>query len=137
MAQGSYGEVTPKPRNDVYVGMLAISLLAMIGGCVLLYLDLQRYGDAKPPDVQPLPSTTDTDSSSALPPLPGTGVVAPPPPAGGAAGMEGGMAGMAGGAAGMEGGMAGMAGGGAAGMAGGGAAGMAGGGAAGMAGGGA
>jgi len=29
--------------------MLVISLLAMIAGCVLLYLDWDQYGTAKPP----------------------------------------------------------------------------------------
>jgi len=39
----------PKPRSDAYTGMLVISLLAMIAGCVLLYLDWDQYGTAKPP----------------------------------------------------------------------------------------
>jgi hypothetical protein len=34
------------PRNDAYTGLLAISLLALIGGCVLMYLDHDQLGKA-------------------------------------------------------------------------------------------
>ncbi len=36
------------PANDAYTGMLAISLLALLGGCALLYLDYSQYSE-KPP----------------------------------------------------------------------------------------
>jgi hypothetical protein len=36
----------PKARNDAYTGLLAISLLALIGGCVLMYLDHDELGKA-------------------------------------------------------------------------------------------
>jgi hypothetical protein len=39
----------PKRRSDVYVGLLAIALLAQIAGAVFLYLDYQQYPTAKPP----------------------------------------------------------------------------------------
>jgi hypothetical protein len=40
-----------RPRNDAYTGMLIISLLAMILGCVLLFLDYSSYSGkpATPP----------------------------------------------------------------------------------------
>lgn len=39
-------------KNDAYTGMLTMSLLALAGGCVLLYLDFQKYGEnTKPPTV--------------------------------------------------------------------------------------
>ncbi len=38
----------PKARNDAYTGLLAISLLALIISCVLLYLDYAQYGTQKP-----------------------------------------------------------------------------------------
>jgi hypothetical protein len=38
----------PKQRSDVYVGLLAIALLAQIAGAVFLYLDYQQYPAAKP-----------------------------------------------------------------------------------------
>jgi hypothetical protein len=41
----------PKPRSDAYTGLLAVSLVAMIIGCTLLYLDYQEYGETKPPPV--------------------------------------------------------------------------------------
>ena len=37
------------PPSDAYVGMLAISLGAMIIGCVLLFLDWSQYPDSKAP----------------------------------------------------------------------------------------
>ncbi len=36
-------------RNDAYTGLLAISFLAMVGGCVLLYLEFEQYENLKPP----------------------------------------------------------------------------------------
>lgn len=37
-----------KPVNDAYTGMLAISLAALIVGCVLLFLDYSQYSDQPP-----------------------------------------------------------------------------------------
>jgi len=37
----------PKPRNDAYTGLLAISFLALLGGTVLMALDADELG--KPP----------------------------------------------------------------------------------------
>ena len=45
----------PPATNDAYTGMLAISLLALIGGCVLLYLDFSQYPDSKGPTVPKAP----------------------------------------------------------------------------------
>jgi hypothetical protein len=36
-------------RNDAYTGFLAIAFLAMVAGCVLLYLDYQNYEGKTPP----------------------------------------------------------------------------------------
>jgi hypothetical protein len=41
----------PKPRSDVYTGLLVLSLLAQIAGCVFLYLDYSEYKTDKPPTV--------------------------------------------------------------------------------------
>lgn len=41
------------PRNDAYVGLLVVSLLALILGCVLLVLDWSEYGELKAPLVPP------------------------------------------------------------------------------------
>ncbi len=39
---------TAPATNDAYTGMLAISLIALIAGCALLFLDYSQYTD-KPP----------------------------------------------------------------------------------------
>ena len=36
-------------RTDAYTGMLGIALLALIVGCVLLYLDYSQYDGKSPP----------------------------------------------------------------------------------------
>ncbi len=48
-------EVTTRPTNDAYTGMLGISLFALILGCVLLYLDYSQYPDAKGPAIPKSP----------------------------------------------------------------------------------
>jgi hypothetical protein len=60
----------PKPRSDVYTGLLLISLLAMIAGCVLLYLDYSDYDAMKaPPAVNvPAPKAPDAKTSALTPP---------------------------------------------------------------------
>jgi hypothetical protein len=42
---------TPRPKNDAYVMMLFITLLAIVGGTVLMYLDYDEYGSKNPPTV--------------------------------------------------------------------------------------
>ncbi len=42
-----------KAKNDAYTGMLVISFLALVAGCILLFLDFQRYDyQTKAPKVQ-------------------------------------------------------------------------------------
>jgi hypothetical protein len=52
-----------KPRSDAYVGMLAISLVALITGIVMLYIDFDEL--EKSP--APAPSITLSDDGLALP----------------------------------------------------------------------
>jgi hypothetical protein len=40
-----------KPRNDAYTGMLVLSLLGLLIGCVLLFLDYSQYS-GNPQQVQ-------------------------------------------------------------------------------------
>jgi hypothetical protein len=40
---------TPVARDGPYVMMLAVTLVAIAGGCVLLYLDNEEYGGKSPP----------------------------------------------------------------------------------------
>lgn len=65
---------TAKPASDAYTGMLAIALLALIVGCVMLYLDYSQYpGNAPTPPKYPLPAATA--------PAPGGAAPAPAPDA--------------------------------------------------------
>jgi len=47
-------ETAAPATNDAYTGMLAISLIALIAGCALLFLDYNQYSD-KPPAVPKAP----------------------------------------------------------------------------------
>jgi hypothetical protein len=40
-----------QPRNDAYTGMLIVSLIALLLGGVLLFLDYSQYPDKKAPNV--------------------------------------------------------------------------------------
>ena len=41
--------VVVRPPSDAYTGLLALSLIAMIASCVVLYLDYAQYGNTKAP----------------------------------------------------------------------------------------
>jgi hypothetical protein len=43
-----YEEPKAKPTNDAYTGMLVVSFVALLVGCVLMYMDYSQY-DSKPP----------------------------------------------------------------------------------------
>jgi hypothetical protein len=47
MAKDEVFEET-RPTNDAWTGMLAISLLALIVGCLLLFLDFSQYPSKDP-----------------------------------------------------------------------------------------
>jgi len=75
------------PTNDIYTGLLLISLAAMIIGCVMLYLDYSQYGD-KPPELPKAaapstaaPTAPTTPTAPAVPPRP-RGQPARPPAGG-------------------------------------------------------
>jgi len=68
------------PRNDAYVVLLIISLVAMILGCALLWLDYSSYGDTKPPQVgvrQPAPPQPAGNQPAPVPDPKGGQVVEP------------------------------------------------------------
>lgn len=67
-------------RNDAYVGLLIISLLAMIVGCVFLYLDYSQYPETKAPSPPPV-----TPPQRSAPADAGPGAPAPGMPPGGPA----------------------------------------------------
>jgi len=57
----------PKPKNDAYVMMLVITFLAIVSGCVLLYLDNDQYGGKSPPK-EVIPALTDLGGGKAAEP---------------------------------------------------------------------
>jgi hypothetical protein len=74
MADKKDATLAPPAANDAYTGMLAISLCALIGGCVLLYLDYSQYPDSKAPAIPKAPALAQPDAGQA--PAPEAG--APP-----------------------------------------------------------
>ena len=84
--------LTERAPSDVYTGLLAISLVAMIVGCVLLFLDYSEYPKQKPApvpppgNVKPLAGqaapgaqTPGTTPPAISPPAPGTPATPPMP----------------------------------------------------------
>jgi hypothetical protein len=47
-----------KPRNDAYVGLLAISFLALVGACALMALDANELGSVPAPFKVDVPGGT-------------------------------------------------------------------------------
>jgi len=47
----NYDETKAKPANDAYTGMLAVSLIALLIGSAVLYLDYSQYPATPPPKV--------------------------------------------------------------------------------------
>jgi len=47
----SFDEAPPRPASDAYTGLLALSLIAMVASCVVMYLDYSQYlpQGTKPP----------------------------------------------------------------------------------------
>jgi hypothetical protein len=56
----------PKTGSDIYTGLLAISLLAMIAGTIFLYLDYSQYA-LKKPEVPPPPANIQPAKAPAQP----------------------------------------------------------------------
>jgi hypothetical protein len=44
-----------KATNDAWTGMLAISLVALLFGCLFLYLDFNQYPSKDPPAIPKAP----------------------------------------------------------------------------------
>jgi hypothetical protein len=51
-------EAGPKPRGNVYVGMLAMSLLVMVSMSVMLYLEYDKYKTAPQKPAIDVPGAT-------------------------------------------------------------------------------
>jgi hypothetical protein len=54
MARQTEATEAAPATNDAFTGMLAISLIALIAGCALLFLDYSQYPD-KPPPIKKAP----------------------------------------------------------------------------------
>lgn len=46
-----YDDTEAKPKSDAYTGLLALSLIALLASCVVLYLDYAQYGSTEAPKV--------------------------------------------------------------------------------------
>src|SRR5258708_34809176 len=80
----SGGEPDSRSQNDAYTGLLALSLLAMIASCILLWIDYSQYGSAKPPAVSvPAPAGPRQPVDGAAPVSPGGGAMGAVPPSDG------------------------------------------------------
>jgi hypothetical protein len=77
-ATASRGYAPAEPASNAYVGMLGISLAAMVIGCLLLFLDYKSYPAAK----APAPAAPRVPTREATPSQPADGA---PAPGGGAA----------------------------------------------------
>jgi hypothetical protein len=76
---------TAKPKNDVYVGLLIISFLAMVAGTVLMALDYSNYAD-KPKDPGRPPAAQAPQGGVPGGAVPGGGAPVAPPGGPGAPG---------------------------------------------------
>lgn len=52
-----FEEQKAKPTNDAYTGMLAVSFIALLVGCALLYLDYDQYQNKPPTPMDPTVKT--------------------------------------------------------------------------------
>ena len=74
------GEVYAPPRYDAYIVLLIISLIAMILGCALLWMDYSSYPDTKAPTVtQHQPAPPAAGNVPPAPPPQGKDAAPPPP----------------------------------------------------------
>src|SRR5262245_4439499 len=69
-ARSRFDQDDYRPQNDVYTGLLAISLVAMLVSCVLLFLDYNQYAGKAIPPIPPIPSVKTVQ----------TGMISLPPP---------------------------------------------------------
>jgi hypothetical protein len=65
-SRGRADLAAPKSGSDVYTGLLAISLLAMIAGSTFLYLDYSQYATKKP-ELPPPPANIQPAKGPAAP----------------------------------------------------------------------
>jgi len=67
-SKSRYDDSEPKPKSDAYTGLLALSLIALLASCVVLYLDYAQYGSTEAPKVNiPKPAGPANPTSSLVP----------------------------------------------------------------------
>src|SRR5437588_8635824 len=67
-ARSRFDQDDASPRSDVYTGLLALSLIAMIVSSLLLYLDSTQYGGKAPTVTIPQPKGREGVQTGQLPP---------------------------------------------------------------------
>ena len=68
-----------KPRTDAYTGMLLLSLIVLLVGCLLLYLDFSQYPTTKPPAPAKVSVGGPADTGAPAPAVPPAGAPAGAP----------------------------------------------------------
>jgi hypothetical protein len=68
MANDNEPSDTSVPKNDAYTGMLAVSLIALIVGSVLLFLDYNQHSAAPPKFSMPQVTKFEAKGGGAPPP---------------------------------------------------------------------
>src|SRR5262245_9178440 len=73
-------ETVAQPKSDAYVGLLGLSLGAMVVGCILLFIDYSQYPTSKPtvPNVQ-APARHGPAGAPGVPGVPPAGAPGVPP----------------------------------------------------------
>lgn len=80
-SKSRYDDTEAKPKNDAYTGLLALSLIALLASCVVLYLDYAQYGSTEAPKVNiPKPAPAAGNPTSSLAPAKLIDLVAEPLP---------------------------------------------------------
>ena len=75
MAKQDDGFEDTQAKNDAWTGMLAISLIALLVGCVFLFLDWNQYPKKDPP---PVPKFTPPQAQAPAPAPPAAAPAQPP-----------------------------------------------------------
>ncbi len=74
--------VRPRPRSDVYVGLLLVALLAQLAGVLFLFLDYNAFPDKAPPKAMDRPPPLTAPGGAVPAPGPGAGAQGAQPGAG-------------------------------------------------------
>lgn len=76
MARTRTNDTVARPASDAYTGLLALSLIALVTSCVILYLDYAQYENMNPPKPQVTPKAA-PGGGGAAPAVPVAALPAP------------------------------------------------------------